>query len=217
MPDGRWAEAKTQLESLSINIGCSLPRFTPKRRLLETCSIICARNTICFYSAALCLQDESRNSSYLISSVVWYTVSRWISLACLYAKSEADFSLPLITGVSNVLFYSQYIFSQYIRKSCIFISFPERKPSLFWINCLTHWNLYALYPLSTNVFPSHMPLTAHLQYPHVRGRWVRAGGTSRAHQAQSITRWQEPLEHGGASVEPQVRMYWLGCVSFYLI
>lgn len=33
--------SKTQPESLSINIGCSLPRFTPKRGLSETCSIIC--------------------------------------------------------------------------------------------------------------------------------------------------------------------------------
>lgn len=42
-------------------------------------------------------------------------------------------------------------------------------------------------------------------FPHVRSRWVRAGGTSWAHQAPSITLWQEPLEHGGASVEPQVK------------
>ena len=53
--------------------------------------------------------------------------------------------------------------------------------------------------------------------PHVRGRWARAGGTSWAHQAQSITQWQEPLDHGGASVEPQVRMYGVGWDSFYHI
>lgn len=60
-----------------------------------------------------------------------------------------------------------------------------------------------------------MPPTAHLHIqtrrgdvsPHMRGRWMRAGGTSWAHQAQSITWWQEPFEHGGASVEPQVKMY----------
>lgn len=50
-------------------------------------------------------------------------------------------------------------------------------------------------------------------FPHVRSRWVRAGGTSWAHQAPSITLWQESLEHGGASVEPQVKMYGVGCVS----
>lgn len=78
---------------------------------------------------------------------------------------------------------------------------------------------------SMNLFPLGMAPSTHLHiqtrrggvYPHVRGRWVRAGGTCWAHQAQSITQWQGPLEHGGASVEPQVRMYWLGCDSFYLI
>lgn len=46
------------------------------------------------------------------------------------------------------------------------------------------------------------------RYAREKSRWARAGGTSWAHQAQSIKQWQEALVCGGASVEPQVK--WTG-------
>jgi len=176
-------------------------------------------------------QDRQYKGSSFCSKVS-IKVVRWPQ-GQLTAPYKSELSSKVLDILKDITYFlsilmlkHKHMFYLFVFGRCskilvsIFVqSVNSQMVSNFW-HCIV-----SLYGVSMNMFTWCGLLTMHFPiynrssglYPHLRSRWVRAGGTSWAHQPQSITQWQEPLEHGGASVEPQVRMYETGWVPLYFI